>query len=149
MISKDQIDAIGITVEAEGIQRFMIFLSADGNVKRSGTGRMMDTKDDLYMGQSSEPMFKNVMNSVGEGILNYVNKEIDLPNPQGILCKLTIQFNIEGAMQRLVINYGHQSGYPDDIVMIVKAAFEATQPWYEKMKMGQEPKKKKGFWPFK
>ncbi|MGH2638105.1 MAG: hypothetical protein ACRDF4_02295 [Rhabdochlamydiaceae bacterium] len=143
MITRDQIDGIGISVASQGVQRIMIFVVADGSIKRSGSGRMNDTKDDLYIGITKEPIFKKVMESVSDGIIKHIGHEITLPEPKGIPCKLTISFKSDQLVHNLVINYGYETGYPSDVMQIVKAIFEQTQVWYEKQKAVAQQSEKK------
>ncbi len=148
MLTKKEISGIGIEINAQGISRFMVLVTSDGNIKRRGTGRMVDTKDDLYVGITKEPVFQNIIKHVDESIFEVIGQKIVLPNPQGIPCKLILSFKVGEMMKQMIIEYGHQSGYPQEIVAIVKALCEETQPWYEKMKNATHGKTK-SFWPFK
>lgn len=150
MITKNEISGIGIEIESQGVSRFMVLVTSDGNIKRMGTGKMMDITDNLYIGRVDEPVFQKIMKHVDESLLKLIGKQIKLSNPQGIPCKLTISFKIGEMLHQIVIDYGHQSGYPQEIVAIVKAALEETQNWYERTKQtAQSGKNKKRSWPFR
>ena len=147
MITKNEISGIGIEVESEGVSRFMILVTADGNIKRMGSGKMMDTKGDLYVGRVDASVFQKIMEHVDESVLEFIGKKINLPNSQGIPCKLTISYKVGEMFHQTLITYGHQSGYPAEIAVIVKTVFEETQPWYEQMSKTVQAKKKR-FWLF-
>ena len=150
ILTKEQIDGLGIQIESEGSMKFLIFLTADGNIKRSGSGKMSDVKSDLYIGQINEPLFDQAKKSVKENVLEIIGRQIDMPNPEGMSCKLTLLFKVGESLQQTVVNYGQKSGLPLELLEIVRTLHELTEPWYQKMKMAANPpEKKKGFWPFK
>lgn len=131
MINKNEISGLGVEIESQGITRFMVFASADGNVKRMGSGRMNDTKGNLCVGQIKDPVFQKMMEALSETLLKYVGKEITFPNQRGIPCKLILRFMVKDRVHSLAINYSHESGYPLDFGVIIKTACEQTQKWYE------------------
>ena len=137
-------------IEYKGIKNMFILLSADGNIQRSGSGRMGEVKSDLFVGQTNEPLFNKVKEVIKDDVLQIIGKKMTLPNPVGEICTLNLFFSVDNVLQQIVVVYGQQSGLPLEILQIVRTMHEVTEPRYQKMvQTTKAPEKKKGFWPFK
>ena len=90
MISKTEIDRICVSLEADGTGRFYIVLDSAGSINRSGSGIMTDEKDDLYIGVTKEPIFKELISSINESLLQGIGQTFDIPFKNDIPCKLII-----------------------------------------------------------
>lgn len=136
-MNKDQITGIMIKLEADGKDRFYIALDSAGSINRSGTGRMMDEHDNLYIGLTKEPIFKKLIDNMSDTILKCVSKVCNIPCKckEDIPCKLTVSFQIGQQTETAIFVYGYRCGLPIELRSLLKNAFELTQSWYDNQKI--------------
>lgn len=128
-----EIDGIGVQIENAGNIVLMVFLSADGNVKRIGSGHLSNTDKDLYIGQTKESWFSKVRALINEDVVAFIGKTLDMPNPTGPLCKLTISYKMGNQVQQTIVTYGQESGLPYEFHEITRTMHKLTEPWYQAM----------------
>jgi hypothetical protein len=134
MITKDKVDGIAIKLSADGKDRFNLILDDVGSINRSGTGRMIDEKDDLFIGRTEPSVFKELTSLISQEMLQCVGQEFNIPYENDIPCELAIKLKVGDNTETILIKYGYRSGLPEDIRSFLKAALELTESWYNRQK---------------
>jgi hypothetical protein len=144
MSTVSDITAVHITLETGGKQALFILLAADGSINRLGSGSVTNTDNDLFIGITKEPLFAKLMAHLDNEMLKYMGG-YDIPDQRGVPCKLSIGLAFANEEENgFGFRYGSQSqGPPDEIVQIVTAALQLTNPWFQQQK-GMVSKSKAG-----
>ena len=134
MIPKNEIQKLAINLETDGKRRFYLTVDSEGYISRKGTGRMIDDNDDVYIGRTSEPLFKKLLFTIGESLLRCAGGVFKIDSGHDVPCRLTILLGTKNKAEAIVFEYGYQSGLPDDVRDFLKTALELTEPWYQHQK---------------
>ena len=129
------IRAIAITLRVREKNALFILLAADGAINRLGTGSVRNTENDMFIGQTTEPLFEQVRATFHDEMLGMTGG-YDVPNQKGKPCVLDILLRFaDGTEDGFRFSYGSKSqGPPGEIVNVVMRAVEVTEPWFERQK---------------
>lgn len=135
MPTVSEIQAIHITLEIDGNNALFVLLANDGTVNRLGTGAVDNSETSLFIGVTDPPLIDEVMKSLNDEMLEHMGG-YEIPDQKGASCLLTIGFQFSGGEENgFRFSYGAESeGPPGEIIRLVIAAVEATEPWYTEQK---------------
>lgn len=126
-------EAISISLQREGQPLLTLFVARDGTTKRMGSGTDSEERE-MFVGLSSAHVFTKIESHLTESMLSHPGRFKD-PNPKGRICNLTVIFTRAEGDVGVEFVYGSESmGPPREIVDLVTAAVELTDPWYEEQK---------------
>jgi hypothetical protein len=143
-MNKEEIKAVHIRLDAGRENTILsILLASDGSINRMGNGRLRDNDKDLYIGAGQEQLFRDFISRMPGDLLAYAGR-YEMPEPQGLPCKLTLLFAGPGDTGvGFEFHYGSESqGPPTEIRELITAAVEITDGWLEAQKVGA----KKPWW---
>lgn len=129
------INSVHVTLEKGGKQALFILLAADGSINRRGTGSVNNTDNDLFIGVTQEPLFKQLLTHLDDAMLDHMGG-YDVPERRGVPCKLSsgLAFS-NGGENGFGFRYGSESeGPPHEIIEFVTAAVQLTDPWFQQQK---------------
>ena len=135
MPTVSEIQAIHITLEIDGDKALFVLLANDGTVNRLGTGAIDNSENSLFIGITNPPLIHKVKNSLTDEMLEHMGG-YKIPDQKGASCRLSIGFQFSnGEENGFGFHYGAESqGPPGQIIELVIAAVEATEPWYNEQK---------------
>lgn len=135
---KESFEAVSVTLEIDGVRALFVLLARDGAINRLGTGAVDNSERDLFIGQSQEGLFERYLARVPEEIFQHAGR-YELRERAGADCELQILFHGAAGSTGFEFHYGAESeGPPREIVELVVAAVELTEPWYsEQMEMAR------------
>ena len=135
MATVADIKAVYISLEIVGESALFILLAADGSINRMGTGAHGNTEKDLFIGMTEDPLFDQLMEKLSDEMLGHMGG-YDVPEKDGSLCELKIGLSFASEEEDgFAFRYGSESqGPPHEIVELVLAAIELTEPWFEEQK---------------
>lgn len=144
------INAVHVTLEIGDKQALFILLAADGTINRFGTGSVNNKDNDLFIGVTQEPLFKQLLSNLDDDMLDHMGG-YDVPEQHGIPCKLSIGLAFAGDYENgFGFRYGSESqGPPEEIIQFVTAAVQLTDPWFQEQKKMvniSESDEKKPWW---
>jgi hypothetical protein len=118
-------------------QSLFALLSADGCINRMGSGTVDEIDRDLYMGQVPPGLFEQLRAKVTPGVVHFLGRQLEAPDPRGKLCKLQVGFQYATGREDFSIwRYGSDSlGPHPEICAFVEAAVRLTEPWYQAQKV--------------
>ena len=111
-MKKEEVTADFIRLDAGRENTILsILLAADGTVNRMGNGRAGDiaAESTLYIGAGEQRLFHDFISRMPDALLERPGR-YDMPEPQGIPCRLTLLFAGRGDTgARFEVNYGSES----------------------------------------
>jgi hypothetical protein len=145
-MKKEEITAVQIRLDAGRENTILsILLAADGSINRMGSGRFSDinAEKELHIGADQERLFRDFISQMPDDLLEYAGR-YDLPEPQGLPCKLTMLFAGEGESGvGFEFIYGSRSqGPPAEIQELIVEAIRITDGWLQ----NQNSKPDKPWW---
>jgi hypothetical protein len=104
----------------------------DERIRRSGSGYLNPDEKDLFSGPSDEPVCARIAAAIKAEWLEE-SLLYELPDPQGQLCVLTLQFDGEQIGTKVIrFKYGSESiGVPPEFREFVRLAVSLTESWYQ------------------
>ena len=133
-ILKNEVEGICVSLETDGARRFYAALDAAGSISRSGSGKMTDKHDDLFIGITKDHLFEKLIPIISETLFQGIGQSFNIPFQDDIPCSLTISFQIKEKIENIIIKYGYNSGLPDDVRAFLRAILDLTEPWYQLQK---------------
>jgi len=129
------INAVHVTLETGDKQVLLILLAADGSINRLGTGSVNNKDNDLFIGVTQEPLFKQLLTNLNDAMLDHMGG-YDVPEQRGVPCKLSVGLAFaNGEENGFGFRYGSESkGPPHEIIQFVTAAVQLTDPWFQQQK---------------
>ena len=130
------VSALSIALDINHEPSLFIMLSADGSIKRMGTGTIEKPERELFIGKSDPAIFEAVRLRVTATMLQHLGMGYRSENQLGAACKLTLTFQFkDGTSNGCAFFYGSESeGAPEDVADLVTEAVRQTDPWYEGFK---------------
>jgi len=132
------ISLIRIELDINNKQSLYILLAKDGSISRLGHGHIDEPDQTLYIGETEEPLFEQLLSAVSPSWSQDLNHLYIIPNDdesqiKGAHCKLVIDFQFPDEFKRIEFHYGSDSeGLPPDIYDFIQTAIELTNNWIEK-----------------
>ncbi len=137
MQALSDISGIAVALHINDVQSLVVMLHADGSVNRLGYGRMNESNRDLFIGVSTDAMFRALHSQVPASWMPLLNQGFTCPTGRsedilGAPCKLTITFFFSSGSKRLEFEYGSESGgLPADVRDFVTESVRLTNPWLQ------------------
>lgn len=133
----DNISLITISISVEDKSVLFILLAKDGSVNRSGTGKLKNKENTLFISSGYAKFYNRLIKyiprnwSMLKGIY-----PIDIPEKKGSKCKLEVILTDDKDISYgFVVRYGSESSEPPhDITKLVIKAVQITEPWYKEQK---------------
>jgi hypothetical protein len=110
-------------------------VNADGSIHRQGDGTPSGASCFLEIGQSDQPLLRNILKGLVPELLT-IGGVIAMEPIAGKLCKLTVSFGrMDDGGNAFEVWYGSASTGPHPaIAAFVRNAIEQTNDWYQQLR---------------
>jgi diguanylate cyclase (GGDEF)-like protein len=131
----DDVVAVEINWEMEGEKVLDLMVNADGSIHRQGDGTPSGASCFLEIGQSDQPLLRNILKGLVPELLT-IGGVIAMEPIAGKLCKLTVSFGrMDDGGNAFEVWYGSASTGPHPaIAAFVRNAIEQTNDWYQQLR---------------